>query len=293
MEPLEFKHLLNWIPNLASPDLFNICYPSFSCGAGTTPDYAIPYNIWGYQNAYQKDAYVGIAVFSFNSIYEFDINYREYIQVRLTKKLKSCTEYNLRFFVNLANISAYGSKNIMANVSVDSLQQPFSGMIELPNPTYSGPGYAVVDTIGWTELSHNFIADGEEEWLTIGNFAPPYDSLDLELINPGGYEAIYYYIDMVELCEVPKPPQSIPNIITPNGDGINDGFYVTGMFPNTGLTVYNRWGAEVYKAQEYHNNWQGETQTMGMASTLNDGVYYYVLESPCGGRHTGTVTIAR
>jgi len=63
----------------------------------------------------------------------------------------------------------------------------------------------------------------------------------------------------------------IPNIFTPNGDGKNDVFEIKGLesFPGSQLLIFNRWGNEVYKADNYLNNWDG--------SGLAEGTYYYIL----------------
>ncbi|WP_175634391.1 DUF7507 domain-containing protein [Pedobacter ghigonis] len=63
----------------------------------------------------------------------------------------------------------------------------------------------------------------------------------------------------------------IPNLFTPNGDGINDTFEINGLanFAENELTIVNRWGNEVYRAKGYQNSWTGEG--------LNEGTYYYLL----------------
>ena len=45
----------------------------------------------------------------------------------------------------------------------------------------------------------------------------------------------------------------IPNVITPNGDGINDYFQITNIdyYPNSEIKIYNRWGKRVYESQNY------------------------------------------
>jgi len=62
------------------------------------------------------------------------------------------------------------------------------------------------------------------------------------------------------------------NVITPNGDGINDKFVFenldTSLFPNK-LTVQNRWGSKVYEQDNYNNDWGGDN--------LSEGTYFYVL----------------
>ncbi|ALL07954.1 hypothetical protein AQ505_22205 [Pedobacter sp. PACM 27299] len=63
----------------------------------------------------------------------------------------------------------------------------------------------------------------------------------------------------------------IPNIITPNGDGSNDTFKIKGLenYPGTQVTIFNRWGNEVYRSDNYNNDWNG--------SQLNEGTYYYLI----------------
>lgn len=67
-------------------------------------------------------------------------------------------------------------------------------------------------------------------------------------------------------------PFIVPNVITPNGDGINDDFYISGLENGTKLTIFNRWGDVVYTSNNYNNDWDG--------GNLKDGVYYYVLNLP-------------
>jgi gliding motility-associated-like protein len=64
----------------------------------------------------------------------------------------------------------------------------------------------------------------------------------------------------------------IPNLYTPNGDGTNDTFEIRGieLFAENELVIVNRWGNEVFKANNYQNNWTGEG--------LNEGTYFYVLK---------------
>jgi gliding motility-associated-like protein/uncharacterized repeat protein (TIGR01451 family) len=65
----------------------------------------------------------------------------------------------------------------------------------------------------------------------------------------------------------------IPNLFTPNGDGNNDTFEIKGLdqFPDNELTIVNRWGNEVFRTNNYQNNWTGEG--------LNEGTYYYLLKA--------------
>jgi gliding motility-associated-like protein len=64
---------------------------------------------------------------------------------------------------------------------------------------------------------------------------------------------------------------TVPNLFTPNGDGINDVFEIRGLdkFAQNELVIVNRWGNEVYRQANYQNRWTGEG--------LNEGTYYYIL----------------
>jgi gliding motility-associated-like protein/uncharacterized repeat protein (TIGR01451 family) len=84
----------------------------------------------------------------------------------------------------------------------------------------------------------------------------------------------------------------IPNLFTPNGDGINDTFEINGLseFAENELTIINRWGNEVFRTKAYKNNWTGEG--------LNEGTYYYLLRARKGGSnewkvYKGYITLIR
>jgi gliding motility-associated-like protein len=75
----------------------------------------------------------------------------------------------------------------------------------------------------------------------------------------------------------------IPNLITPNGDKVNDMFEIVGLPINSELRIYNRWGERVYENKNYDNSWNGEP--------LPDGVYYYDLTLPGGSFYKGWIEI--
>jgi gliding motility-associated-like protein len=77
----------------------------------------------------------------------------------------------------------------------------------------------------------------------------------------------------------------IPNVFTPNNDGVNDFWVIDGIrsLENT-VRVFNRWGQIVFEASNYQNNWRG--------TGLPDGTYYYEVKVPRRDEvHTGHLTI--
>jgi gliding motility-associated-like protein len=84
---------------------------------------------------------------------------------------------------------------------------------------------------------------------------------------------------------------TIPNVFTPNGDGINDFFEITNLehYPNSQMVVFNRNGKKVFEHSDYFGNWwDGGNHPVG--------TYYFVLTYTRQGnrRQTqGVITIIR
>ncbi|WP_188315946.1 Calx-beta domain-containing protein [Chitinophaga agrisoli] len=76
----------------------------------------------------------------------------------------------------------------------------------------------------------------------------------------------------VTIGPAPGAPLVVPNVFTPNGDGLNEYFKIAGIETYTApeLYVFNRWGNQVYASKDYHNDWNG--------GSLNEGTYYYVVK---------------
>ena len=120
---------------------------------------------------------------------------------------------------------------------------------------------------------------------------------DSVLVSPA--ETTTYFVTVTDTCGIFAFSDSIevvvqcdvivPNIFTPNGDTLNQTFFMVNLnqYPGSSLIVYNRWGREVYQNDDYKNDWDGEK--------LDDGTYFYVLvvPDPDQGTKTGHVTILR
>ncbi|MFT5723369.1 MAG: gliding motility-associated-like protein, partial [Bacteroidia bacterium] len=83
------------------------------------------------------------------------------------------------------------------------------------------------------------------------------------------------------------------NVITPDGNQENDVWVIQNLenYPNNQVTVFDRWGREVYSQEGYSNDW-GATNYNG--HLLMDGTYYYVVEFPEIGKVLkGAITVVR
>lgn len=70
-------------------------------------------------------------------------------------------------------------------------------------------------------------------------------------------------------------PVSVPDVFSPNSDGINDIFQVYGLPQEFTLTIYNRWGNKVFETEDPAVMWNGKIGNKGNQASA--GVYYYVL----------------
>jgi len=67
-----------------------------------------------------------------------------------------------------------------------------------------------------------------------------------------------------------------PNAFSPNGDGFNDAFLISGSgIRSIQLSVYNRWGEKVFHSSEPAHGWDGSFNRKPAPS----GMYYYVLKT--------------
>ena len=73
---------------------------------------------------------------------------------------------------------------------------------------------------------------------------------------------------------------TIYNEFSPNGDGVNDFFYIDCInnYPGNRLEVYNRWGSLVHAEDGYNNDWDGTTDGKSTDKVLPLGTYYYILD---------------
>jgi gliding motility-associated-like protein len=77
------------------------------------------------------------------------------------------------------------------------------------------------------------------------------------------------------LTILPPPTLVANNILTPNGDGVNDVWIVHDIqfYPDNIVAIYDRAGRQVYSARGYNNDWAGTAN----GKPLVEGTYYYVL----------------
>ncbi len=78
--------------------------------------------------------------------------------------------------------------------------------------------------------------------------------------------------DMVIVTTFLACKLNIPNVFTPNGDGVNDYFLISGVgLKSYSLTIFDRWGKKVFESDNVLKSWDGKNE--------NDGTYYYLIKA--------------
>ncbi len=266
---LQIEHCLGWTAptKLGTSDYFNVCN-----NLSTFQLAGVPQNLLGYQQPFNGSGYCGLFAWVINNASGIDFSYREYLQTKLIQPLIMGKKYYFTFHVSYNGFN-YSVEKIGALFSTNDFNgNNFNPIVAFPQVVNQNG--IITDSLGWTKIEGEFIADGNEEYLTIGYFE---DSLTVaDTLNTHNDIFIspesYYYIDGVELIEK-EFEVIIPNIITPNGDGINDLFHLN--FPIIKTEIFNRWGEKLFES----NNdafWDGRT-TAG--NEVPSGTYYYVVKT--------------
>ena len=209
-----------WQPTKGSSDYFNAC---------GSRDCAVPRNKMGYQTAHNGQAYCGI--------YCSQANYREYLQTELKQPLEAGHRYHVSFWVSLADKSPHAvaslgallTKEMIADTSswdiltdretidIDDAQQQTIATWLQPQVT-NNKDSILADSKGWHEVCGEFVAQGGEQYLTIGNFAPFNHSAVTSTDHVNAVlQGAYYYIDDVSVTPVGPTTQNVAkhNMPTP------------------------------------------------------------------------------
>jgi len=187
----DYGSLANWInPTTANPDAFN------SCSSG---NYNVPNNAYGYRTAKEGSGYVGIHSSVGGG------NYREYIQVQLLSSLQANQKYCVKFFVCLTDSGSYAVNDIGAYFSNTQISSTSNGVLSYTPQTKNDPVLNPLTQRNiWQAVTDSFIAQGGEQYITIGNFKDD-ASVDTSSVSGGSDWATgYYYIDsvFVGLCSM-------------------------------------------------------------------------------------------
>ena len=93
-------------------------------------------------------------------------------------------------------------------------------------------------------------------------------SSSIENCKSEGNRRIYYKKKII-VPPIPAVPLFIPSLVTRDGNGQNDFFFIPPIGKRLTLQIFNRWGKEIYKSDSYKNDWP--------ISDVDAGVYYFTI----------------
>jgi hypothetical protein len=178
--PEQMYKVTNWASYGGSSDYFNAC-ASFPAG--------VPSNPWGYQNAYDGNAYAFVETYDGMNF----TNTREFIGCQLLQALVPETKYFVSAYISRAD-------NYLANAASNNFGFrfsliPYSEFNGAPVDNFSHIHYTsiITDSVNWTRISGTFIADSAYQYFIIGNF---YDNAHTDTFDINNNSA-GYYIDAI------------------------------------------------------------------------------------------------
>lgn len=191
-------------------------------------------------------------------------------------------DQNLEFVAD-----TYGEHEFLVQLlSDDGCSAEFSTVLELVQPIVDVDDsyeYQWLTTEGELNLPYNGAADVEWELpATVLLQELDEQTVFLENLNVGS-NTLYLTLSN-DVCPSQEVEITIfiedlliPSGFSPNNDGFNDTFEVTGLeqYNQVKLAVFNRWGNEVYHTEAYVNDWQGHDMK---GNQLEPDTYYVVLQ---------------
>jgi hypothetical protein len=230
-----------WASAYGAPSYFN------ACSNETHPNFGVPWNLFGFQEPYDGEAYSLVACLS--PVWP---DARQFLFQELEAPLMANQQYRMQFRVNLADSCNFAMSGMGALLSVENTRDEqwqkedfFASEPQVLNPWEN----LLADKGGWTLISGTFTAQGGEKYLSIGCFlSDNEDNVQRVSDYPNGpshsWEGVGYFVDGVELYWdrnigiddpenksiklYPNPADAIITIETERGAEVMEMFDVSG-----------------------------------------------------------------
>jgi len=181
------------IPTEGSTDYFSTCSKKMST----------KHNFNGRQEVYDGNAFVGFYMFAPD-------DYREYITAKLSEPLQKDKKYIVSFMVSLADkaglsVSSFEMVFTKELLKLDTNKNILLSSIEDRsgyNFVNSPPTAFYSNKKEWTRVTAEFIANGTEKYMMLGNFGRNIQTRTKET-GKNLKKAAYYYVDQVSLVKDP------------------------------------------------------------------------------------------
>lgn len=173
---------------------------------GNKKGYGIPTNDRGYMDVDAGANYAGFRAFSYR-----DKLPKTHMQVKLTKALIAGKKYCVKFNIVLSKTSKYSSNNIGMYISEKKPKQKDIETYSIKPQIKNAGNKVYSDQHTWQTVCGVFVAQGNERYITIGNFVATGDMVakkdflkqrKLKEFPQLQKEEAYYYIDDVSVINL-------------------------------------------------------------------------------------------
>lgn len=199
----------------------------------TNTYYGVPIQAGNYQPARTGNAFVGFIVYNWAGQ-----NYREYAQSQLTSTLTFNQNYLIEFFVNRPD-GLYGGKYAINNIAL-SFQSSFTAtnstatnnnVLYYPMHIYKFGNPIINDTLNWVKISGVYKANGNENYIVIGNFKNDSQTDTLNTFQ-GTYPGAVFFLDDVSVVNITSRQWQYRDTVVNLGDSVLIGPAITGLNVN-------------------------------------------------------------
>ncbi|WP_100614519.1 T9SS type B sorting domain-containing protein [Confluentibacter citreus] len=184
--------------------------------------------------------------------------------------------------------------NCVTNASIDLENNGFTSSIDVSDTNVLNEGNTLMANVTTDATNPEF------EWYLNDAIIPSATGSSFEVTQTGNYRVVINQTSgciasnehVFTVTEAFPNVTNIPNLISPNGDGINDTWvipqqYVAGT--NTEVIIISSQGKIVLKTTDYQNNWP---QNQIDFKDINP-VYYYIITTQNNQTKKGSITVVK
>ena len=199
------------------------CTPEYCNACATWVEVSVPLGEIYYQFPRTGDGMAQVQMF-YDESSSGGFYYRDYLQGHLYKPLIMGKSYCVTYFVNLEEGGSYAVNNIDAyldNGTIDTFKDHCGLPIEFLTPQITDSA-VIFDTMNWVKIQGNFVADGSERFITIGNFHDMAHTTYVPVTYPSGTGGTFtwYLVDDVSVIEINNIPFAGNDTMIHTGDSV-------------------------------------------------------------------------